>query len=104
MTDDLVKSVFSNHQKWVNKYKKDKIIDFAAHIEIFGSYNVWDILKLLHNESVSARQEIFCLCATDNCNKNEFLPKIQEYIDEAGGSTHLASGVLVFISLLLKYI
>ena len=105
MTDDLVKSVLSNHHKWVQKYKKDKIVDFAAHMKIFGSYNVWDLLKQMHNESFSTRQEIFCLCATDNCNKNEFLPKVQEYIDQVGaGSTPLASGALVLISLLLKYI
>ena len=105
MTDDLVKSVLSNHQKWVHKYKKDKIVDFAAHMKIFGSYNVWDLLKQMHNESFSTRQEIFCLCATDNCNKNEFLPKVQEYIDQVGaGSNSLAGGAPIFLSLLLKYI
>ena len=89
----------------MHKYKKGKIVDFIAHLKIFGSYTVWNLLKQMHNESISAKQEIFCFCATDNCNKNEFLPKVQEYIDQAGGSaTHLASSSLVFISLLLKYI
>ena len=105
MTDDLVKSFLSNHQKWVNKYKKDKIVDFIAHMKIFGSYTVWNLLKQMHNESTSAKQEIFCFCASDNCNKNEFLPKVQEYIDQTGGnSTLLASSALIFISLLSKYI
>ena len=80
---------------------------------------------LMHNESVSARQDIFCPCSTDFLDKirnntcqihqliyqtmnvpkvtlapNEDVPKEQV----GRGPTHLASGALVFISLLMKYI
>ena len=104
MTDDFVKSLLSNHHKWVRKYKKDKIVDFAAHIKILGSYNVWELLKSLHNESFSDKEEISCFCDTDNCNKNKFLPKIQEYIDHAGVANYRISCGLLFISVILKYI
>ena len=79
----------------------------------------------MHDKSVGARQDIFCPCSTDYLEKirynsceihqlvyqttndpketpapNEDVPK-----EQAGrGPTHLASGGLVFISFLMKYI
>ena len=80
----------------------------------------------MHNESVSARQDIFCLCSTDflekirynSCEIYQLLyqttndPKetpapnedVPPKVQVGRGQTHLASGALIFISLLMKYI
>ena len=84
----------------------------------------WSLLKPMHNESVSAGQKKFCFCSTDKLEKiqrrnaclfkSKFAYQTKNYPDdsqadpttnEPGRSpTHFASGALVFISLLVKYI